>query len=68
MTSIWILVIATGCTGWGCGSRHSMEFPSEAACYRSLEKVQLLNAAKQVGGDSQNQAAAYCYPKPEEKK
>ena len=67
MSTAWMLVIALGCNGWGCGSRQHIEFPNEAACYRALEKMQLINAAKIVGGESQNHAAAYCHPKPEGK-
>ncbi len=66
--TVWILVIAMGCNSFGCGSRHSMVFPTETACYKALEKAQLINAAKLAGGSSQNQAAAYCYPYTEEKK
>ena len=67
MTTVWILTIALGCNGWGCGSRHHVEFETEAACYKALEKAQLVNAAKLAGGDSQNHAAAYCWPQKEKK-
>lgn len=63
MNTIWILAISLGCNGWGCGQHRTIEYPSEAACYKAIEKMQLINAAKLVGGESQNQAVAICYPK-----
>lgn len=62
MTTVWVLYIAIGCNAWGCGSRHSIPFSSEESCYRALEKAVIVNAAKIAGGESQNQAAAYCAP------
>ena len=58
---IWVLVIIYGITGWGAGGPRSVEFPSEAACYKALEATKI-TGQNQVAGDDDEQVIIYCKP------
>lgn len=54
MSTTWVLVIALGCSGWGCGSFGQAEFPDKASCFEALREVKIdLNSGASV---------AYCKP------
>ena len=64
---IYMMYLCAGITWAGCGVITRVEFPNEAACYRSLAAIRI-NDQPVAESDKRRSMFAYCYPKPPETK
>lgn len=61
MIEVWILQVCFGISWGGCGGVRYFEFPTETACYKSLDAMRL-DTDDSKASEKRRSMWAVCYP------